>query len=557
MFMKSLGVVYRYLTRGLLPRSLALAVLLSLVYFHLIFPMKTARTFNLRLFDIFYKLSLDMRPQEAPLEDVVIVSIDDESMRDLNVRWPWPRGMIAGAIKNLAEKKPAAMSVDLVFIGESEDKEQDLILAKVLGESDNIYIASYFGADGRYVVPEKLIANSATGFGFVNKPRDADNSVRRMRPYVLARNGKIIDHSIGVKVASQYTGQSIDGLVENMPILKDNTVYINYFADNKKIKTIPVWKVLRGKIEKAEIENKIVFVGVTSEVFHDIYQSPVGIVPGVFIGANEALTYITGQFMVHDDRKMDLCAVLVFGLFAILVSMRLPAFPGLVAIVLEAAVFSAISTWLMARNVIIEYFGVFFVIISVFVIIYSIRYVRLTLENMWLRKEAVTDGLTRLYAYRYFEVSLKRELKRARSSGGYLGLAIYDLDHFKNINDTYGHEFGNKILKDVSRIMLYNSKGADTVARYGGEEFCVIMLGIKPDDAKNAVERIRHKIQEARFQTNNGDEVGITISAGIATIEDIDTDQYMDFVRAADTALYKSKDNGRNRSTMYRDIKEG
>lgn len=175
----------------------------------------------------------------------------------------------------------------------------------------------------------------------------------------------------------------------------------------------------------------------------------------------------------------------------------------------------------------------------------------LALRNSWLlqqvQKMAETDGLTGVANRRMFEETLAREFSRSERSGDPLTLVMFDVDHFKKLNDTYGHQVGDEVLKGVARALGGRSRDFDTVARYGGEEFAVILPGCSSKEALAVAERLRSGISEA------GDEVAgpITASAGVATFPSHAGD-VTELIRAADEALYESKRTGRDRVTRSR-----
>ena len=125
---------------------------------------------------------------------------------------------------------------------------------------------------------------------------------------------------------------------------------------------------------------------------------------------------------------------------------------------------------------------------------------------------------------------------------------LMDLDHFKNINDTYGHLAGDMVLQDVAKIIQKNIRETDTAARYGGEEFIVLLPNTKKEDAVHLAERMRLSIENHTFPDMQN--AAITISIGIAGVPDKDITTEDKIVQCADIALYKSKQNGRNRTVV-------
>jgi diguanylate cyclase (GGDEF)-like protein len=168
----------------------------------------------------------------------------------------------------------------------------------------------------------------------------------------------------------------------------------------------------------------------------------------------------------------------------------------------------------------------------------------LVLRNAWLveqlQKVAATDPLTGLANRRTFEETLHRELGRSLRTRDPLTLMMIDLDHFKQLNDTYGHPAGDKVLRSVAAVLARECREFDVVARYGGEEFAVIAPSCGEDDAKQLAERLRAAVTEV------DDPSPITASIGIAVFREGAADEPA-LVRAADRALYRAKRAGRDR----------
>jgi two-component system cell cycle response regulator len=162
---------------------------------------------------------------------------------------------------------------------------------------------------------------------------------------------------------------------------------------------------------------------------------------------------------------------------------------------------------------------------------------------------ALTDPLTGLYNQRY----LRRHLSSLMDSGQGRQLAVLmvDVDHFKSVNDRYGHASGDRALRLIADSLRVNTRVFDSVARYGGEEFVVVMPGTGPAEAAAAAERLRLAIQEIEFNATVGMPMPLTVSVGVACTT-IATALPEGLLQAADTALYDAKRNGRNRVEMAR-----
>lgn len=159
---------------------------------------------------------------------------------------------------------------------------------------------------------------------------------------------------------------------------------------------------------------------------------------------------------------------------------------------------------------------------------------------------ATTDGLTGLTNHRTFQVRLEEHVAQARRYGKRLSLILCDIDHFKAVNDTYGHPVGDVVLKGVARTLLGEARETDVVARYGGEEFAVVMPETDAAGALVIAERIRKRVKELAFRTERG-PLSVTLSLGIASFPD-DAAEKAELVERADACLYHAKRNGRDRS---------
>jgi two-component system cell cycle response regulator len=162
---------------------------------------------------------------------------------------------------------------------------------------------------------------------------------------------------------------------------------------------------------------------------------------------------------------------------------------------------------------------------------------------------ALTDPLTGLYNQRY----LRRHLSSLIDSGQGRQLAVLmvDVDHFKSVNDRYGHASGDRALRLIADSLRVNTRVFDSVARYGGEEFVVVMPGTGPEEAAAAAERLRIAVQEIEFIAATDILTALTVSVGVACTQ-VNTDSPEVLLQAADAALYDAKRNGRNRVEMAR-----
>lgn len=166
--------------------------------------------------------------------------------------------------------------------------------------------------------------------------------------------------------------------------------------------------------------------------------------------------------------------------------------------------------------------------------------------NQRLQEMSIRDGLTTLFNRRHFDGRLEEEAQRARRYARKFALEMIDIDHFKRVNDTYGHTCGDEILKQIAQIMKENTRETDVICRYGGEEFSILLIETDEESAYDHAERLRETVAASPF-TNGQDPLSekVTISVGVAFFPQDGGDPQR-LVESADGALYAAKRGGRN-----------
>jgi diguanylate cyclase (GGDEF)-like protein len=165
-----------------------------------------------------------------------------------------------------------------------------------------------------------------------------------------------------------------------------------------------------------------------------------------------------------------------------------------------------------------------------------------------LRQQSLRDPLTGLYNRRFLEEYLVHERVRATRKNRPLSVIMLDIDHFKRVNDTFGHLVGDDVLREVSMIIQREVRTVDIVARYGGEEFVVVLPETAEEGAVAFAERVRQRIAEHRVAGEEGEEaLSLTVSIGVATFPSSSIETVDDLISHADDALYRAKAEGRNK----------
>lgn len=175
---------------------------------------------------------------------------------------------------------------------------------------------------------------------------------------------------------------------------------------------------------------------------------------------------------------------------------------------------------------------------------------RLRLELDHARQEALMDALTGLANRKGFDLALTTAMSSARANTESLALIMIDIDHFKLINDTHGHLFGDRVIRTIAQALKATVKGKDVVARYGGEEFAILLSATPISGAHAVAEQIRRVIEGSRIRRADSDQAlgNLTVSSGVATL--LPNESASAFIERADAALYRSKSDGRNCVTV-------
>ena len=180
------------------------------------------------------------------------------------------------------------------------------------------------------------------------------------------------------------------------------------------------------------------------------------------------------------------------------------------------------------------------------------------ISNEMLKYIGLTDSLTGVYNRRYIDRRLLEEIGRARRQAYRISCLYIDIDHFKAVNDTVGHQGGDEVLREVAARIKAELRASDALGRFGGEEFVVLLIDADLDSATMVAQRIRSSIADAPFALSTGEALPISVSIGVATLDDFERDHAIEgvaqqLVAHADSALYQAKESGRNRVVSFDD----
>ena len=551
-----------------------------------------------KTFDYRQEIISKKRSSFLAKENISIVTIDDVSFEylwDKYGEWPIPRGVYADLIDYIEQSHPKSIVFDLFFIKSLKSSSaEDTKLINTVKKYDNVYLAMNFDnipAEARepQVLPEKLAVNveksaksnvslknmtftncrtilsgllNNANVGMANVNRSTDGIIRTVSPFAYY-NGEYYPY-LSLLAADRYVNKAktttyqINDKSElvlgdrKIPLSKDGEVILNWYgASGQVYEMIPMYKLLlnmkEGK-QEFDLNDKTIYIGTTATSLHDTKSVPVAkLYPGVEIHATFLNNVIENSFIHKSPLFVDVVIVVALVLVTLFI-----------VFASNSAIFATLSTLMLLlayafgtyysmylNNVWLPLVIPFSAVTTVFALAYIIKYIIKSRDFEYQYKLATVDGLTDLYNHRYFQDTLKQQLETARRYGSNLSLIIIDIDFFKKFNDTYGHQAGDAVLRQVAQVLKKNVRTSDVVCRYGGEEMSIILPNTSNKEARINAERICKAVGETKFKLNATDESNVTISLGVSTYPENGEDP-KDLIESADKGLYRAKENGRN-----------
>lgn len=304
--------------------------------------------------------------------------------------------------------------------------------------------------------------------------------------------------------------------------------------------------------EKTELDydfsNKIVYFGTTAASLFDIKTVPVGkIYPGVEVQATYVNNIIDNNFIKKVNRGYTIAlSILLALLIASVVSRVSSAFAASMMSLSVYFVYILIAYYAMKfENLWLEVVYPLIFSIAAFTCTYIIKYLIKSRDFEQQYKLATTDGLTELYNHRYFQEQIRMQVEQSKRYNNNFSLIIIDIDFFKKFNDTFGHQSGDAVLRQVAQTLKKNVRATDIVCRYGGEEMSIILPNTGKDEAFSTAQKICERVANRKFKLAGDKETNVTISLGVSTFP-FDGDSASAIIEEADKRLYNAKNNGRN-----------
>ena len=553
-----------------------------------------SRTFDLR------QNVLINNHAKAHNDNIVIVAIDDASYEyilDNYGEWPLTRDVYAKLVDYLEAQHPQSVAFDLMFVKSMKSLPQaDLALVNSFKKYGNLYAAMNFDNQPEDLripptLPEKLTVNlennsekvvftaqtytncrsilpaildATSNVGMINVSRAEDGILRRM-PVFLSYQGKFYPQ-LGLKVGLNYL-KNRDNTVDNNFVIDGNylklgnrkiylddngNAILNWYGSAGTYEYIPLYKLI--KIAKGEIKNeydfnnKIVYFGTTASSLFDIKTVPVSrIYPGVEVQATYVNNIIDNNFIKKMSKPVTVVAGVILALLTGLIIMNISS-----AFVSSLTSLSLYVLYVLGAYWSMKYFNLWVDIVypmllalTAFISAYIVKYFITSRDFEHQYKLATTDGLTELYNHRYFQEQMKLNVENSKRYGNEFSMIILDIDFFKKFNDTYGHQSGDAVLRQVAQTLKRSVRATDIACRYGGEEMSIILPNTGKNVAHSTAEKICERVSSNKFKLQGDKEVSVTISLGVSTYPQ-DGQTPSELIESADKRLYNAKNNGRN-----------
>ena len=298
-----------------------------------------------------------------------------------------------------------------------------------------------------------------------------------------------------------------------------------------------------------DFNGKVVYFGATAASLFDIKTVPVDkVYPGVEVQATYVNNIIDGSFIRKCPIVVNVLITLILAILTIIIVRGIPSMP--VAFGMSVTVY---TIYVMIAYEMMNLYNRWVEIVSplafslfAFIIAVIVKYLIKSRDFDAQYKLATTDGLTELYNHRYFQEQMQNQVSHAKRYEVPLSLIIVDIDYFKKFNDTYGHQSGDAVLRQVAFILKKNVRSTDIVCRYGGEEMSIILPNTKYEEAVSIANKLCSLVAEKKCKLSNGRESNVTISLGVSTFG-ADGETPATIIESADKRLYNAKENGRNR----------
>ena len=545
--------------------------------------------------------SFDLRqtmilPHKKANPDIVVLTVDDETyeyIMDKYGSWPISRRVWADVINALETARPKYIIFDMLFIKPNlADTAADKYFVDTVRNNKNVYLSMNFDNysedtrkavdlndkfklkikdgflfDSNYVTFSNCrtlmsqLLDATKNVGIINVTRDEDGIIRNTTP-IFKYKDKYYPN-LSFRVALDLLKKNEISIINNtiiidakhkIPLDETQRAILNWYGKSSTFTHIPLWQLLKAMKEndssfiKSRFADRIIYVGTTTTSLSDIKSSPVeSHMAGVELHTTFLNNILDNNFIKKSSPKFDF-------LISIIISLFVGYFVLITPSVLKTYVI--LFTMLVCYGIYATYGMLFFNIwipvvlpvisaIVTFILIYCEKYLLKVKDYEQTYKLAITDGLTQLYNHRYFQEQMIVNVSNFKRYNAPFSVILIDIDFFKKFNDTYGHQSGDAVLKQVASVLKKNIRTSDIACRYGGEEMSIILTSTAKKDAIVTAQKVWNAVRTNKFLLAGGERVNVTISVGVATVGENGTVP-QEIIEHCDKCLYKAKESGRD-----------
>jgi len=561
-----------------------LALFVVITYQSIIVPLGLFDKMRLKSSDILFGIRNAIMQPSRMYSDIVIIAIDDKTLKYVDERWPWRRAFYAQIINALGQAHPRFIAIDLTFLGsQKDDAQDDVLLRDAIAAQNNVILASYFSSEAAYIAPKTLFAEAAYAVGFVNKVQDSDLRIRNARlvvfkdlrqkvPLAYSFEIQCLLKLLGAREVSYRNGHIVIACATQplyIPVGLYGITPVNYMVSPRKIRVISLVDFLDNKDAIIpQLKDAMLFLGQTSKISHEVFPTPVGFVPGVMINAYTFLTLAEHRFIAAFPAMLMavfLFIVCVAAGFGGMNGTPLRGISVFLGVMLGA---SACAVYSFTRGFFVDIVSVWSLGFVLYISGISYRYGQILKLKNNLRRLLTIEVATGFFNRRYFLCRLDFELKRAKVMHGKLHAFIFLFAPQPRgaHNGTAGahlvYEQQIDFLKDAGRaIDGFFTPFSPVIGTYADNMIGVFVRNVARENAMATARRACERLS----QNLRGDDYGF-VRCAMASYPEANFSSGFVMARSAELALARGTRLGSNfieydpredtQATDMRDTKE-
>ncbi len=522
---------------------------------------------RLELFSL--DLSFRIKGAHEHNPNIVIIEITDTDVAEIG-QWPWDRSWHAALAKALSDMGAKAIYFDMLFSEPSTERE-DRILEDAVKIAQKVYLPFAYQLPStdlnKAYFPLKRFEPYVKGTGAINIHPDMDGIMRRI-PLVFSSDGVIEPHIV-LKIAMDYLGLEIKDVKPSyilfagpggemiVPTDEKHQMLINWpgkwkytFKHHSFMDILTSYKDMLDKVKPEvnvdDVKDSICIIGATAIGLCDIKNVPLEpAYPGLGVMASALDNLIDKNFFRIPPKWVDIFMLYLLALIPALFMFGERPFRDMVLVISIVTGYLFADVFFLKARIRLELFTPLFGLTTSSLTIGTYDFIRIAIERKRFLNMSIIDGLTGLYNISYFKMNIETEIMLARADRHKkFSIIMCDIDHFKNFNDTYGHQTGDIVLKSIAGALKNSVRSLDVVARYGGEEMIILLRGATLAEALLIAEKVRKNV-ETCIISDDVNQHKVTISLGVSNFKPGDTVDSI--IKRADQGLYMAKESGRNR----------